>query len=146
MKKLCLLFVLSILTLSNCGRIEPEESILVGELPSFEYLGYTYYIHPSLAVYDGLSSDDVYKDHEKEVESLDSYGFQSWFIPSINELRYAASLGIVRKGIYYLSSTKDGRYYQGYGTGDDYDHYHQTSLSSWSRYTILPMIKFRNSN
>ena len=109
MKKF-VLFALILPLFVNCTRETPDESVL-NELPQFEYLGYTYYVHPHLAVY---SDEFDYNEVNSSVKSLDSYGFRTWFIPSLNELEKAAKSGILPRVKYlnYISSTSYSAYHK----------------------------------
>lgn len=148
MKKIIFILATLSLLMSGCNKEYDEvldESVL-SELPSFEYLGYIYYIHPRLAIYeDGVK----YKDVEKAVQSLDSYGYRSWFIPSMNELEQAAKKGYLPimfdtvEELYYISSSQSNGTYQclvywsGYG-------WNPVNINNYSGYyTVRPMIKFR---
>lgn len=134
------------LLLSSCSQFqdEPFDESVLSELPSFEYLGYTYYVHPRLSV---LYSYVEYKDIEKSVQSLDSYSYQTWFIPTMDELEQAARKGFLQKNFdayeefFYISSSKSAGKYQclTYGYG-----WFPCDLNSYNGYyTVRPMIKFR---
>lgn len=141
MKKIVII-LLSFLFLSSCTKppVSTSDESTLKELPSFEYAGYRYYIHPHLAIrtIPGYGrSVDYYKS---EVESLDSYGFQEWFIPTIRELEEAANNGQLPKleNIFFASS--------------DYVYIKYDLQNGWTiaRYdmigaevTAFPMIKFR---
>lgn len=133
MKKIIFILAALSLLMSGCGKEYDEvldESVL-SELPSFEYAGYTYYVHPALGPYNESGSrmyDFTYKKFEKEVKALDSYGYKSWFIPSVTELRMVGSC-IPSARLLSSSSDYDKKViYHGEWYGDLY---------------IAPMIKFR---
>ncbi|WP_347296657.1 hypothetical protein [Ileibacterium valens] len=148
MKKIMFILATLSLLMSGCNNEYDEvldESVL-SELASFEYLGYIYYIHPRLAIYQ---SDVKYKDVEKAVQSLDSYGYQSWFIPSMNELEQAAKKGYLPimfdtvRVLFYISSSQSNGTYQCLVYLQEYG-WNPVNIGNYSGYsTVRPMIKFR---
>lgn len=150
MKNISALFigVLLFLLLTGCSKENDaliDESVL-SELPSFEYLGYIYYVHPHLGIRERFYYDQI-KD---EVRALDSYRFRSWFIPSLHELEHAANAGFIPKIPYliYVSSSMEGidsnlhYLYLTYEIGwiSDAIPYYDHSIGD---FTVYPMIKFR---
>ncbi len=110
-KCFCLLIVSSLFyLLSSCNPAltDANDEGALKDLPHFEYLGYTYYIHPHLAIHSLNMTNGgngyAYKDWEREVNSLDSYGCNTWFIPTVSELLEAAQLGLLQKEYGYFSS------------------------------------------
>lgn len=154
MKKIYVLLAIISLLLGGCSKEYDEvldESVL-SELPSFEYAGYTYYVHPHLTVHYVSNSDSYikYKNIEKEVQSLDSYGYHSWFIPSMNELEQAAKEGYLptmfdaRTELYYISSSQSHGTYQCLVRSSGSSVWTPFDINSYSGYyTVRPMIKFR---
>lgn len=142
MKKLNLLYAILVIftsAVTSCGDVnyDLDESVLSG-LRSFEYRGYTYYVHPRLGPY----IDDIdYKNIKKEVKKLDSYGFRSWFVPSIDELQQAANNGLLVGGSYYISSSKGFIKYL--CLVPSYGGWTVKELNWYDDEYVVPMIKFR---
>lgn len=147
MKKLYyLLFLLAVF--SGCSKVSPDESALSG-LPNFEYQGYRYYVHPHLATYHGKFN---YKDIKKSVDKLDSYGGNTWFIPSINELQEAAQVHKLTKteGLAYISSTEAivDKYHENYYNDHycllyDYSFSWEITNDPYYDFSVCPMVKYR---
>ena len=80
-----LLFSFGILA---CSQSNPENHGDLSGLKTFEYQGYTYYLHSVIGKYN-------YSDATENVNNLSSYGYTSWFIPSIDELNMALGAGLI---------------------------------------------------
>ncbi len=80
-----LLFSFGILA---CSQSNPENHGDLSGLKTFEYQGYTYYIHDNLG-------KGTYSDAISRVSQLSSFGYTSWFIPKIDELAQASKHGLV---------------------------------------------------
>lgn len=119
-----------------------DETVLKG-LPHFEYMGYTYYIHPHLAVYSMNLTNGGYgyafNAWENAVSTLDSYGHQKWFIPTISELLEAAQQGLLQKEFGYHSS--DGHHLFYWEVSNSWES--TFVVDKYIEFTVVPMIKLR---
>lgn len=116
-------------------------------LPHFEYLGYIYYIHPHLAVHSIDLSTGGYgyaeKDWESSVASLDSYGYDSWFLPTVSELLEAARLGLLQKEFAYYPSDGHFLYYDSFTGSNSWVSTYVIEGHTRFDFTVVPMIKLR---
>lgn len=133
-----LLFVLS------CTKSTPENHGDLSGLPSFEYQGYTYYIHDDLG-------KSTYSDATQRVSQLSSYGYTSWFMPKIDELSEASKHGLIKviseendwENRYWSSSTSASmmwvlEYYN--------SNWRQTTLDPQTHVAwTLPMLRLRKN-
>lgn len=98
----CILF-----SISACSAPSTENRGDLSGLPSFEHQGYTYYLHNNIGKLQ-------YSDAAPKVQQLSSFGYTSWFIPTIDELTYAKDLGLIAKPAnqegYWSSTNVSGNY------------------------------------
>ena len=135
-KRIAFILLLALVSCSKPGGAADAEDA-VRELPHFEYAGYTYYVHPHLNVYQGCPN---YAEGEALVARLDSYGIETWFVPTLFELREAARNGILQQEYCYQSSDRNYLYFN---PSEKEWREMRDGFSGSSQYTVAPMVKFR---
>ena len=124
------------------------EDVLMASLPNIEYRGYTYYVHSP--IYMG---DARYREVERTVKKLDSYGCTNWFVPTIDELQAAADSRVLQELGYtdsYISSSSIGppidRYYLYLKSSSGYNWYvieGDSPVLAPHDWYVCPMARFR---
>lgn len=128
----------------SCSKPNAENRGDLSGLPSFEYQGYTYFIHNNIGKF-------CYADASEKVSQLSSYGYTSWFIPTIDELNIALDKGLI--SVYsdyktyatgYWSSSQSKSSFNWILSFDQFDNqWEQTQADLRVTCWTLPMIRVR---